>query len=267
MRDHRLFWGIVVLVIGTLLLLNNLGVFASLDFNIGELIWPLLLIVLGGWILWTSVIAPPTYETETLSMPLEGAETAEVHLHQGAGVLRVQAGAEPGTLLDGAFSGGLKHRIQREGSEATLRLSTPPEMIWMPWAPSTPREWDVHLSDQIPLSLQMKTGASDARLDLTEVRVTELSLETGASSTEVHLPAHTDLTRVSVEGGVASVRIHVPAGVAARIRSDSGLVDFRVDQERFPRTGDYYQSPDYDEAEHKVDLHVEMGVGSVKILG
>jgi hypothetical protein len=59
----------------------------------------------------------------------------------------------------------------------------------------------------------------------------------------------------------------VPAGVAARIRSDSGLVDFRVDQERFPRTGDYYQSPDYDEAEHKVDLHVEMGVGSVKILG
>jgi hypothetical protein len=267
MRDHRLFWGIVVLIVGTLLLLNNLGVLAPIDLDIGELIWPLLLIALGGWILWTSVIAPPTYETEALSVPLEGAETANVHLHQGAGVLRVQVGAEPGTLLDGTFSGGLKHRVQRAGSQADVRLSMPSDAIWMPWAPSGPREWDVHLSDQIPLSLQMKTGASDARLDLTEVQVTALSLETGASSTEVHLPAHTDLTRVNVEGGVASVRIHVPAGVAARIRSDSGLVDFHVDQNRFPRTGAHYQSPDYDEAEHKIDLHVEMGVGSVKILG
>jgi len=267
MRDHRLFWGIVILVVGTLLLLNNLGVFSSLDLNIGELIWPLLLIVLGGWILWTSVIAPPTYETETLRVPLEGAETADVHLHQGAGVLRVQLGAESDALLDGTFSGGLKHRIQRSGGRADVHLSMPPDTIWMPWGPNVSREWDVHLSDRIPLSLQMKTGASDARLDLTELQVTELSLETGASSTEVHLPAHTDLTRVNVEGGVASVRIHVPAGVAARIRSDSGLVDFHVDQERFPRTGDHYQSPDYDEAEHKIDLYVEMGVGSVKVLG
>ncbi len=268
MRDHRLFWGIVVLIVGTLLLLNNLGVFDPLEINIGELIWPLLLIVLGAWILWTSVIAPPTYETEVLNIPIEaGVEMAEVHLHQGAGVFRVQGGTETDALLEGAFSGGMAHRIRREGRGVVVRLSTPPETIWMPWAPNVSREWDIRLSDQIPLALRMKTGASDAHFDLTELQVTELSLETGASSTEVRLPAHTALTRVHIAGGVASVRIHVPDGVAARIHSDSGLVDFHVDQSRFPRTGAYYQSPDYDEAEHKIDLHIEMGVGAVKILG
>jgi hypothetical protein len=68
-----------------------------------------------------------------------------------------------------------------------------------------------------------------------------------------------------VSSGAASVNIRIPQGVAARIRWRGGLSSINVDPSRFPRFGDTYQSPDYDSAANKVDLDVEMGVGSVTV--
>jgi hypothetical protein len=38
-----------------------------------------------------------------------------------------------------------------------------------------------------------------------------------------------------------------------------------VDSQRFPMMGDAYQSADYNEAQNKLDLDLETGVGSVDI--
>ncbi len=45
-RTDSLFWGIVLLLIGTIFLLNNLGV----DISIGKILkfWPVILIYFGG---------------------------------------------------------------------------------------------------------------------------------------------------------------------------------------------------------------------------
>ena len=93
----------------------------------------------------------------------------------------------------------------------------------------------------------------------------ELKLGTGASSTEIKLPAKAGTTRVKVEAGAASVVIHVPEGVEARIESDSGLISFDVDQNRFPKLNGYYQSSNYEEAENKADIRVSSGVASIEI--
>jgi hypothetical protein len=61
------------------------------------------------------------------------------------------------------------------------------------------------------------------------------------------------------------VTVRVPSGVAARIRIRGGLAGIKVDQNRFPRMGDTYQSADYDTAPNKVDVDIETGVGSVEI--
>jgi hypothetical protein len=79
------------------------------------------------------------------------------------------------------------------------------------------------------------------------------------------LPENAGSTRVKIESGAASLEIQVPSGVAARIRSSGGLSSFSVDKDRFPRVGDIYQSPDFDVAQNKVELNVQMGVGSVSI--
>ena len=59
-------------------------------------------------------------------------------------------------------------------------------------------------------------------LDLRDLKVTDLKLETGASATEVTLPASAGFTRVKVQAGAARVDMRVPGGVAARIKTSAG---------------------------------------------
>jgi len=53
--------------------------------------------------------------------------------------------------------------------------------------------------------------------------------------------------------------------VAARIRSRMALGTTQVDQVRFPRTADGFASPDYERAEHRVDLELQGGVGTITV--
>ena len=59
--------------------------------------------------------------------------------------------------------------------------------------------------------------------------------------------------------------IRVPSGVAARVEAKSGLAAITVDQSRFPRVGDAYQSADYGTAPNKVSIDIETGLGSVAV--
>jgi hypothetical protein len=70
---------------------------------------------------------------------------------------------------------------------------------------------------------------------------------------------------VRIEAGAASIVLRVPENVAARIRVGGALSGVQVDRDRFPRQGDVYQSPDYETAENKAEIHVETGVGSITV--
>ena len=102
-------------------------------------------------------------------------------------------------------------------------------------------------------------------LDLGDLQVTALQVHTGASGTRITLPENAGFTQVTCEGGVADLRLQVPSGVAARIRYHGGLSSLDVNTSRFPHAGSEYRSQDYDGATNKVDIDVQMGVGSVHI--
>ncbi len=108
-------------------------------------------------------------------------------------------------------------------------------------------------------------GASNTRLDLTDTLVTGLEIHTGASATEVRLPAQVEHTRVKVEAGAASVKLQVPEGVAACLEVNGGLLDVDVNRTRFPREGKVYQSPDFDTAPYRVEIKVNAGAGSITV--
>jgi hypothetical protein len=95
--------------------------------------------------------------------------------------------------------------------------------------------------------------------------VTKLAIKTGASSTKLTLPANAGYTSATIESGAASVDVQLPEGVAARIRSRGGLSTLDMDRQKFIRSGDAFQSSDYETALNKVDLDIQMGVGSVSI--
>jgi hypothetical protein len=265
MKRGTLFWGIVLILIGVLLLIGNL-----FDINVWGLIGPLFLILLGAWILWGAFFAKPSVEAEEVTIPLESAARARIRVNHGAGRLRVDSSAGPGELVSGSFGGGLDHRLRQDGEALDVKMRLPTDIfpnLFFPgmWGTGHTLDWTFGLSSEIPLALDFDTGAGEAQLDLSDLQVTDLRLDTGASSTNLTLPANAGHTRVKISAGAASITVRVPSGVAARIRAAGGLSSINIDRDRFPREGGVYRSPDYDTAENRVDLDIDTGVGSINV--
>lgn len=129
-----------------------------------------------------------------------------------------------------------------------------------------PFEWTVGLSAEVPLRLSIETGAARTEADLSDLRVTDLRVRTGAAETSITLPRAAGLTRVDGQGGMAALRFTVPAGVAAAIRSQMAIGTVEVDESRFPRdAAGGPASPDYATATNRVELALQGGLGSIVV--
>ena len=264
MRRNSIFWGTVVVLLGAIMLAANLKLITG---NVWSFFWPGLIILLGIWFLLGPSWRTRNLDTIQSAIPLEASTSAEIDFHHGAGRLEVNASARPGELINGWFTGGVTSEIHRNDGVASLKLQTPSDVAFHgPWpGGSHGYEWVVGVTSEIPVKLAFHTGASESVLDLSGLKVTNLSVETGASSSVITLPANAGFTNATIKSGVASVKVHIPAGVGANIHVKSGLSGLNIDPSRFTRDGDGYLSADYSSALNKVDLFIETGIGSVDI--
>lgn len=265
MRHNSIFLGGIILLVGAALLGGNL-----LGMNIWPFLIPAILIFAGVWLLVMSRISPKSLEPEQATIPLDGAARAEVRIRHGAGRLSITGGAGPQAVASGTFSGGLSHRENRRGDTLDVEMRIPDDLwfrgggVWF-FGAWTPIIWDVRLNESIPLVVDLETGAGENRIDLSTVKAQEIRLKTGASSSELTLPSNAGRTRVKISSGAAAVIVRIPDGVAANIRIQSGLAGIKIDERRFPRSGNGYTSPDYTQADNVAEIEVETGVGSIEI--
>jgi hypothetical protein len=258
----NLFWGIVLILLAILLLASQQGWIKG---DIFGYFWPVVVILLGAWLLTGALSrGSSTGKAQALSIPLENAHSARIKLDHGAGRLNIQGGAASGELLNGAFGAEVETRTRIDGDELNVKLRNSPH-FWA-WYPGESLDWDIRLNAEVPLRLKIDSGASASTLDLTTLKVVDLDIDTGASSTEVSLPANAGNTRVDIDSGAASLNLRVPTGVAARIRVKSGIASINIDSNRFPRQeGGLYESADYATAANRADITIDTGVGSVEI--
>lgn len=264
MRRGGLFFGIVVILLGAVLLAINLGIVSNVAWN---LFWPALIILLGLWFLVVPKVKTRQLKTEQISFPLAGATEADFTFKYGAGQLRISASSNPDELIGGSFAGGVESDMRMEGTRALVTLRTPSDTMFEgPW-PSEQKgfEWNVGINRNIPLKLNLHTGANESLVDLRDTLAKEIHLDTGASRTEMTLPAAAGMTSVSIGSGVAAVVMHVPQGVAASIDDESGLSGIKIDTSRFIQTGKHYESADFATAANRVTIRVSTGLGSVEI--
>jgi len=262
-----IIWGGILIVLGGLFLLDNLGV---LPVRAWELFWPLVLLGLGAWTLLGVTRRNAKREVSVAEVPLRGAARARVRVQHGAGILHAHAGAKPGTVASGSFASGLALDIRLEGDLLVADLKPDIESVsflapWN-WGSGGAYDWDLALAETIPLELSFETGASESHLDLSALRLSRLSVKTGASSTSLTMPAHPVGTcPVRIEGGAASIEANVPEGTEAFVRSESGLAESHVDQARFLPVPGGHQTAGYAAASDRLEIKVSMGLGSFKL--
>jgi hypothetical protein len=260
-RLPELGWPLIVIAAGVLFLLSTTG---ALGIGVGEMVtrwWPLALIVLGAWFLLTALWSRGTGAGDgQLSVPLGGAGDAEVRIKFGGGELEVGP-APAGTLLVGSFD----NAPARSRSAGPGRIEIEPESFssW-PWLDRVPR-WQLGVAADVPLDLRLEVGAARTRVNLADTRLRRLRISTGASDTRITLPRAAGETLVRTESGAAAITLEVPAGVAARVRSRMALGSTSVDP-RFPRVGNGWESPDWAGATNRVEIEIEGGVGSVRVV-
>ncbi len=266
MRIGNIFWGLLILLLGVFFLLNQMGV-VSLTSQFWAIFGAGALILLG-----VLFIVGPLFrrkaKTEPVSIPLDGSiSRAELKLRHAAGRLTLYALNQPGWLVAGNCVEGVEKEVVRDGTTARVRLSAP--QTWMvgfpPFVSSEGLTWDLGLAPNLPMALKLETGACESILDLKDLKVDDLQVDTGASSTTIHLPANAGYTKVRIHCGAASVRVLVPEGVAGRIKVESGLSGIKVDERRFMPNGKLYETPGFDAAPNRVEIQVEMGVGSFEV--
>lgn len=246
---------LVLIAVGGMFFLRDAG---AVDPDIS--VWPVVLIAVGLGVLLEGMVGRRTRTRPRtgVSVPLEGARSARVGIRHGAGRLRLGGGAGAGLAVEGEVTADVAQEVRREGDR--LEVDLRPRGGWR----HGPLEWSLALSGEVPLSVELRTGAGEAMVDLSGVTADEVSLETGASKTEVVLPA-TGRPRVRVKAGAAGVALTVPQGMAARIRARTGMASVEVDAARFPSSGDGWASPDFDAANDRAEIDLEGGAASFTV--
>jgi hypothetical protein len=120
----------------------------------------------------------------------------------------------------------------------------------------------------------MNSGAGEFDVDLSEVKATDVRVNTGASTLRIVLPKPTGDVAVRISAGASSVIISVPDGVDARISTSGGLLSLRSDNVRVGEgsgtggcvaCGSSVQTSGYGEAKDRVTVTVTAGASSITV--
>jgi len=262
MKQNNLFWGIFLISFGGIFFLDAIDILPG---NPLEYLWQIFLIILGSWIILFSYWKPKYDNYEQMTIALEGATRAKIRINHGAGHLNINSGTTKGELLTCSSMGTIQQFITRENEMLEVRLS--PRSAIIPFVGFAEGfNWDFQLSEEIPLSLILETGACQTNANLNDLNIMDLKLSTGASTSSIILPSKPERSNISINAGVASLNIHIPTNVDARIRFKEGLTSLTIDKDRFTRiTSNTYQSQNFDIGTHRTEIVIEAGIGSISI--
>jgi hypothetical protein len=296
-RDRRgggLVGPMILIGLGVVFLLNNLGLLAWSVWDVIFRLWPILLIAVGldvligrrsiwgsllalvltlailagvVWLFESGVITGQAGAAEEITQALDGATRAEVILAPAVGRLHVEALPESNFLVSGVVRPISGERVKPDFSvqDETATLSLRSEGAFTPFTLGWGGElgWDLGLNSDVPLELATSLGAGQADLDLSGLMVSDLRVSMGVGQTTVVLPDGGRF-RAKIDGAIGQTIVVIPAGLEARIRFDTALVGRNVPA-GFRRQGDVYTSSGYASAEDRVDLEVAQAIGFVTI--
>jgi hypothetical protein len=114
--------------------------------------------------------------------------------------------------------------------------------------------------------LNVQTGATEAHLDLSNLKVNSMDFSVGAANAWIRLPQAAGPTTAHISSGAATITLEVPQGVAAQIHHSGGLSTVDINQTRFPLVSEgLYRSPDYATAQNTVDMTIETGLTTIAV--
>jgi hypothetical protein len=221
------------------------------------------------------------------SVKLGGAREVDVEVEMGAGKLSITGGAR--NLMDAEFIYNVvgwdpEVDYSVSGDRGNLVVRRP-----LGQGSSLGRgaryEWDLMLSDDVPMNLDVELGAGGSRIDIGSLDLEDLDVTTGAGEVEVYLTGRPSVKRLSVEtgagdvtvdltgrwssdleadimGGVGRLRLLLPVDVGVRVEAGKGLGKITA-RGGFTKEGDVFTNEAYRDSEVTLDIDCGTGIGAI----
>src|SRR6056297_89022 len=124
--------------------------------------------------------------------------------------------------------------------------------------------WRVGLSGRVPINLNLKAGAGDLILDLKELQVNNLQIDAGLGQLDIKYPDRDNKTIINA--GAGNIKLSIPSQTALRIEANSV-----INNNNFEETGliklykNVYQSKNYGEVQHRIDIKISTSAGNINV--
>lgn len=204
---------------------------------------------------------------KTEAIELQGAELVRASIEMPSGELRVAGGASK--LLEADFDyaeseGEPQTEYSVSGKQGDLSVrqiqSGRSHMHMM----GRPNNWNLRLSEDVPLELKVHMGAGRGDLRLQGLSLTQLEMHMGAG--EFSLDLRGDWKKnldAEIHGGVGSATIRLPKNVGVRVSATGGIGSISAGGLR--REGDEYFNEVYGKSPVTLRLDVRGGIGEINL--
>jgi hypothetical protein len=286
---------LILLFLGGLLLLNNLGYF-SMDLLKMFPFWPVILLFIGLEMLLTKQGSPRLmiaalilvfvlpfflqgtslpFNLNFLNFSQAGAKSVTVEKKLGtligskfdftfkSGSLNLTPLEQTNLLVKGELSSGnlgKEPQVNFDPADGNATMTVTETSGNLPINTSG-SNWNLALSKIVPIELVLKAESSKNTFDLSVVRIVRMNLELGATETTLHLGKEENLTG-TVKADSGTVTINLPTEKDSKVLiPDSASVDIAT---RFTKVGEGYQTEGWEKAKDRLEIKVEPG--SAKII-
>lgn len=198
-------------------------------------------------------------------VPLEGVEKASLDIDFGAGTLELGAITSKLVSVEAATNfGNYAFEQNIKGKEASIELSHQSNKVKFNNG-DFQNSVKIAMNEAVFWDLNIETGASDCKLDLSNHKISSIDLSGGASKMALKLGAVSGKAKVNIETGASQVVVEIPATAAARLVTETGLTGKSIEGLTKQKDGSFTTSSYKEGSMDVYQINISAGVASIEV--
>jgi len=231
----------------------------------------LIIIVSAGIIAMVGILVFNLVKTnrasDVLSIEKDKAKSLDMDIRFGAGKLLVEGGASEwvnGDIVTNIKKGypTVKYKNKKNIGYAVIQQKKNMFSLFG----KKKNTWNLQLTNEIPVDLNVQVGASDTKLNLAGINLSRLTVDAGVSDTTINLGGDwQESFDAEINLGVGDAKIYLPQGVGVKLSVSKGIGSIAA-KDFISQGNGVYVNEAYDLSDTQINMEVNVGVGQVKFL-
>ncbi|WP_427338881.1 LiaI-LiaF-like domain-containing protein [Caloranaerobacter sp. DY30410] len=288
MKNKNFTVGFILIFLGIFWLLDNLNILNFSVWNIFFDLWPVILIIIGlnlifrknkiiiiiAWILF--IIFAIFYGFYLENSDLDELENQNIVLEKkdfitnGILELKLLAGdfnlkstknellnvytTDPNVYYESNFNNNSKTAQIEFKYKKNKKIVT-----------KRGYKYKFNIDENIVWDINVDMGAIDGSFDLQSINFQNLDIDAGAGSVDILLGQKLKDSKVDIDMGAGDINITIPRDLGVKIRFDGGVKHSNLKNLNWIHKNNYYISPNYDNADKRIYIAVNIGAGNLNI--